>query len=103
MAVRFLKTISIGVVALYAIFLGTIYWFMRQPPVQFAGAIAKMPGPLFMVLPFQTLWFRARAGALSEGSASPDFQLPSLDKKSTVRLSSFRGVRPVVLIFGSYT
>jgi len=92
-----------GAVALYAVFLGGMYWLMRQPPVQFAGVIAKLPGPLFLILPFETLWFRARAGALSAGSMSPDFQLAALDKKSAVRLSSFRGERPVVLIFGSYT
>jgi peroxiredoxin len=37
------------------------------------------------------------------GDAAPDFRLPTLDRKSTVRLSTFRGDRPVVLVFGSYT
>jgi peroxiredoxin len=45
----------------------------------------------------------ARAGSLQVGDSAPDFDLETLDKKSRVRLSSHLGVKPVVLIFGSYT
>ena len=34
---------------------------------------------------------------------APDFVLPTVNRKSQVRLSSFRGKQPVVLVFGSYT
>jgi peroxiredoxin len=34
---------------------------------------------------------------------APDFSLPTADRTRIVRLSSFRGDRPVVLVFGSYT
>jgi len=37
------------------------------------------------------------------GSMAPDFILEPLDGKALVRLSSFRGERPVALVFGSYT
>ena len=37
------------------------------------------------------------------GDAAPDFELPLLGDKGRVRLSSFRGDKPVALIFGSYT
>ena len=37
------------------------------------------------------------------GDPSPDFELERYDGRGTVRLSSFRGVRPVVLILGSLT
>lgn len=38
------------------------------------------------------------------GELAPDFELPMLGiKDKTVKLSSFRGERPVALIFGSYT
>lgn len=38
------------------------------------------------------------------GDDAPDFDLPMLGMKGkTVKLSSFRGDRPVALIFGSYT
>jgi thiol-disulfide isomerase/thioredoxin len=40
---------------------------------------------------------------LQAGDAAPDFTLPDQNAKSEVRLSSFRGKKPVVLIFGSYT
>jgi len=88
---------------LWLCFLGYVYSLMRRPPEQFAGAIAKMPGPAFLMFPFETLWFRARGGDLNVGDQAPDFQLPTLDKTAQVKLSSFRGSKPVVLIFGSYT
>jgi len=37
------------------------------------------------------------------GDVAPDFTLASPDGATTVALSSFRGRRPVVLVFGSYT
>jgi len=40
---------------------------------------------------------------LKVGALAPDFDLPTLDNSSRVRLSSFRGEEPVVLVFGSYT
>ncbi len=40
---------------------------------------------------------------LRVGDAAPDFALKSPDGEKTVRLSGFRGAKPVVLIFGSYT
>jgi peroxiredoxin len=45
----------------------------------------------------------ARAGNLAVGDAAPDFELPTLDRSRTVRLSSEYRLKPVVLIFGSYT
>jgi len=40
---------------------------------------------------------------LSVGDAAPDFTLPVPSGKGEVKLSSFQGKRPVVLIFGSCT
>ena len=37
------------------------------------------------------------------GDMAPDFKLKTMDGKRTVELRQFRGKRPVVLIFGSYT
>jgi hypothetical protein len=46
-------------------------------------------------------------GSLREGpgvgQTAPDFTLPTHDGKSKVRLSEFRGRKPVVLVFGSFT
>ena len=47
---------------------------------------------------------RARGQKVPQvGQVAPDFELKSPDGKQTVRLSSFRGGKPVVLIFGSHT
>ena len=84
----------------------TLYWAMRQPPDvfgRFMMTLTRLPSAVGMFVPFETLWMRARAGALKPGDPAPDFNLPTLDRKDTVRLSSFRGSRPVVLVFGSYT
>ncbi|MSQ93556.1 MAG: redoxin domain-containing protein [Gemmataceae bacterium] len=40
---------------------------------------------------------------LRAGDPAPDFTLPDLKKTKEVKLSSFQGKKPVVLIFGSYT
>lgn len=37
------------------------------------------------------------------GTPAPDFELTDPSGEKTVRLSSFKGKAPVVLIFGSYT
>jgi len=39
----------------------------------------------------------------AEGSPAPDFTLSSPDGEQTVTLSSFKGSKPVALVFGSYT
>ncbi len=82
-----------------------IYAVMRRPPERFAGVMAKIPGPVaFIVLPFETLWKRARAGTLEVGDPAPDFTLTKLDKSDHVQLSSFTAQgKPVALVFGSYT
>jgi len=76
---------------------------MRQPPETFGRVMSKMPAAAYLFLPFETLWVRARSGNLRIGDRAPDFTLQTLDKDASVRLSSFRGQQPVVLVFGSYT
>jgi hypothetical protein len=82
-----------------------LYGVMRQSPEQFGRVMARIPGPVpFLVLPFETLWMRARAGTLQVGSPAPDFALTKLDKTAQVQLSSLTAQqKPVVLVFGSYT
>ena len=41
--------------------------------------------------------------APKEGDVAPDFELRDVNGENLVRLSSFRGVKPVVLVFGSFT
>jgi hypothetical protein len=89
--------------AAYLVFCAAILAVMCQPPIRFAKAIARVPGPLFLVLPFETLWSWARGGSVRPGDIAPDFDLWTLDKSVRVRLRSFQGRQPVVLIFGSYT
>jgi allophanate hydrolase subunit 2 len=43
------------------------------------------------------------ADTLRVGDAAPDFKLKTKDGSREVQLSSFKGRRPVVLVFGSFT
>jgi hypothetical protein len=72
-------------------------------PIVFGNVMRHVPDPFMMALPFKQLWFVARAGRLKVGDPAPSFSLPTPDKQTHVSLASFRGQKPVVLIFGSYT
>ena len=100
---RYLLRAALAIAMLYAALVAGLAFAMRQPPDVFGAIMAKMPWPVFAIVPFEPLWMSARAGALHIGDAAPDFSLASADGGSTARLSSFRGRSPVVLIFGSYT
>jgi hypothetical protein len=99
---RTLKVVAV-LAAVYALAVAGLYWVMRQPLDRFSAVMARMPGPAFAVLPFVPLWNSARGGDLRVGDMAPDFELKTADETSRVRLSSSRGQKPVVLVFGSYT
>lgn len=51
-----------------------------------------------------TAWQKAHdVHAPKVGDLAPDFELTDVTGVKTVRLSDFRGKRPVALIFGSFT
>ena len=100
------KWLRIGVailIVLYALLSAALFMAMKQTPTRFAAVMSKLPMAAMVVFPFESMWSVARAGNLKVGELAPDFQLKAYESSSWVRLSSFRGDRPVVLIFGSYT
>jgi hypothetical protein len=99
---RTLTIVAVVLLCLWGSLLVFIGWAMRQPPEKFGRVMSHMPGPAFLLFPFETMWTRARAGTVHRGEVAPDFLLPTLDHQSQVQLSSLRG-KPVVLVFGSYT
>ena len=89
---------------LYVLLFATVLTAMSRPPSQFGQAMRYLPAPLVWGgLPAVRMWLWARGGTLQEGRPAPDFTLPRFDSKEQVTLSSHRGHRPVVLVFGSYT
>ena len=82
---------------------GYVNWAMHQPPEVFGHVMARMPMPAYFVLPFETLWMRARKGQLNVGDTAPDFAVKKLVDKTPAQLASLWADRPVVLVFGSYT
>jgi hypothetical protein len=88
----------------YVAFFATILAAMLQPPENFGLVMRHAPAAaVWGLLPAPRMWLWARKGHLAEGEAAPDFTLSTLDRTGRVTLSSHRGQRPVVLVFGSYT
>ena len=95
----------IALAVVYAGLFAIVTIAMLQTPERFGGFMKRMPMLLVWgVVPGTRLWLWARRGTLRVGDRAPDFSLRSLRDRSTrVSLSSYRGHRPVVLVFGSYT
>jgi hypothetical protein len=100
---KILLRAGVVLIVLYVGFVGYIWWAMNQTPETFGGVMKRLPGLAYILVPFETMWMRARAGHLQAGDAAPDFSLIKLDKSSTVQLSALVATQPVVLVFGSYT
>ena len=96
------RRIAVAFFALYVLLLAVL-WGVMHRPILFGQVMKHVPDPAFIMIPFKQLWFAARGGSLKVGDAAPDFNLPTSDKKSYFQLSSLRGQKPVVLIFGSYS
>ena len=99
---KFLKY-GIPVLAVYLVLASGMFWAMTQPPLVFNRIMAKMPTFTYFLFPFEPMWYIARRGHVKVGELAPDFDLKTADRASEVRLSSFRGQKPVALIFGSHT
>jgi hypothetical protein len=100
---KLLVRIAASLAALYTVVTAILFGVMLQSPDRFAATMKHVPWPAFVALPFKPLWNVARAGHVRVGEMAPDFSLESPDHKSTFQLSSLRGQKPVVLVFGSYT
>jgi hypothetical protein len=88
---------------IYPISFAAFYIAMLQSPEVFSGIMSKTSNVVFSMFPFKRMWLSARNGNLNIGDEAPDFSLETYDRKSRVQLSAFRGKKPVVLVFGSYT
>ena len=101
---KWLVRVVLVLVAAYVALFSTVALAMMQPPERFGQVMKHLPAPLVWgLLPGPRIWLWARKGTLKEGVPAPDFNLSTLDHTSRVALSSNRGVRPVVLVFGSYS
>jgi hypothetical protein len=73
------------------------------PPPPKRGGASDGPSPLVLMRGL----YEGELGSMREGPAlnarAPDFTLMTEDGKKTITLSDFRGKKPVVLIFGSFT
>ena len=103
LAIKVLLGLGVALVLAWVAFVGVMFRAMHLPPDSFGQFMTHVPMPAMMLLPFETMWNSARGGHLSVGDAAPDFDLQGVDGGGSVRLSSYRGSQPVVLVFGSYT
>ena len=99
-----LRTVLVLVVCYVGLF-STVITAMLQPPERFGAFMRHMPpAVVWGGLPASRMWLWARKGTLAEGDMAPDFRLRTAqDGARRVALGSYRGQRPVVLVFGSYT
>ena len=103
-SVKWLLRGVVFLIAAYVIFFSAVLLAMLRPPEQFGLIMRRLPAPLVWgALPGPRMWLWARSGNLDEGNLAPDFTLSTHDHRNRVTLSSHRGQRPVVLVFGSYT
>lgn len=101
---KWLLRVVLVLVTCYVAFFGAVLMAMLQPPERFGRIMKHLPMPVVWgALPASRMWLWAREGSLSEGDQAPDFTLARHDGNGRVSLSSHRGQRPVVLVFGSYT
>jgi len=101
---RWVVRAVIALVVCYVVLFTAVLAAMLQPPERFGQFMRYMPAPVVWAgLPASRMWLWARSGTVAEGDLAPDFTLPTLDHSRKITLSSFRGERPVVLVFGSYT
>lgn len=100
---RKLLKISLMLLLTYSFLFVGFYIAMCQRPDVFSSIMARTPTIVFMVFPFKPMWLSARKGNLNVGDEAPDFSLETYDNRSRVQLSDFKGKKPVVLVFGSYT
>ena len=97
-----LKVAAVGV-GLYVAITAVFFVVMSQTPEKIARTMMHVPWAACRVFPLRMVWMRARSGSVEQGEMAPDFSLESPDHKSHFQLSSLRGQKPVVLVFGSYT
>ena len=95
----------VALVLVYGVLFGAVATAMKQTPERFGAFMKRMPAAVVWGgLPARRMWLWARRGDLAEGELAPDFKLRTTqDRARRVSLSSYRGDRPVVLVFGSYT
>jgi hypothetical protein len=101
---KWLLYAAAGLVVAYGVLFAVVLSAMLAPPERFGQFMKRMPGALIWgVLPASRMWLWARSGDLTPGVPAPDFSLVRQGRSDRVTLSSYRGQRPVVLVFGSYT
>ena len=100
---RRLLQIAAAIALLYFSAMAGFAYAMRLPPESFSRVMMHVGPVPFLLFPFESMWKSARQGHVHVGDTAPDFTLPLLDHSGQVTLSSFRGSKPVVLVFGSYT
>ncbi len=87
----------------YVMLAGGLYVAMLKPPAIFGHFTSNLPALTYLLFPFEPMWLVAPRGPLKVGDMAPDFVLKTADRSAEVRMSSFRGQQPVVLVFGSHT
>lgn len=76
---------------------------LQPPPARAGGGGEGMPDRLTLFKGLLSGEIGSAHPGPKAGDPAPDFALPTYDRKRTVRLSDYRGSKPVALVFGSFT
>src|SRR5438094_10417339 len=85
---KLVRRLGAALAVTYLVFIAFIWWSINQPPETFGRVMSRMPGVAYVLLPFETMWTRARGGQLQDGQDEPDFPLTKLDKSGNVPLEA---------------
>jgi hypothetical protein len=84
-----------------------VRWSWAAAVLLLCGAVLAVPAPAQKGKPGEVNTPPAKGERVKDsvltGDAAPEFTLAEVQGDGKVTLSSFKGKRPVVLIFGSYT
>ena len=102
---KWIPRVLVVIVICYGLLFSSVAIAMQQTPERFGAFMRRMPpAVVWGALPAPRMWLWARKGRLTKGDLAPDFSLRTArDRSQRVTLASYRGQRPVVLVFGSYT
>src|SRR5438552_4033287 len=81
---KLVRRLGAALAVTYLVFIAFIWWSMNQPPETFGRVMSRMPGVAYVLLPFETMWTRARAGSLELACANleSNFPLQSTDSRT---------------------
>src|SRR5437899_12743122 len=89
---KLVRRLGAALALTYLVFIAFIWWSMNQPPETFGRVMSRMPGVAYVLLPFETIWTRARSGQILYGNVAPNFAMTKLYQSLYLLLTAINSV-----------